>query len=167
MTQLFSQRVLSVVIGVFALLQARCTFPDSSESGSAPPLSLQGRWRLDSGNVTFYNGRGQFLHRLQDNARERAPGFITIGPERWHYFDGRHRAAYSYVRQGNTLVVFRLADTALVRGGHAQWKDMGKPLGLPDTSVIAVLTPHSWLRLDSTKDPDGSLIRVFRNYYSR
>lgn len=89
MNQPFSQRIFPVVIGVFSVLQARCTFPDPLASETAPALSLQGRWRLDSGNITFYNGRGQFLHRLQEDARKRAPGFITIGSERWHYVDGR------------------------------------------------------------------------------
>jgi hypothetical protein len=107
------------------------------------------------------------INQLRGDDATGPAGFITIGPDRWHFWKGITRATWTYTQHGDTLVIQRLTDTALVRGGHAQWEDLGKPLGLPDTSVITVLNAHSLVRLDSTTHPDGSTIRVSRNYYSR
>jgi len=166
MFQTFLPRILPTVLGWCVFLQTGCTFPDPQEVKTAPSLSLQGRWRQDSGHVMFYDRRGQFLHRLEGDSGD-PTGLMTIGTVRWRFWDGRNRAAFSYTRRGDTLILLRLADSALVRGGHAQWEDLGTPIGLPDTSLISCLTARSWVLLDSARHPDGSDIRVARTYYSR
>ena len=166
MLQTFLSHTLSIILGVCVLLQTGCTFPDPQEAETEPSLSLQGRWQQDSSHVMFYDRHGQFINRLEGDTGNPIR-LMTIGTDRWHFWDGRNRAAYSYTLHGNTLIQLRLVDSALVRSGHAQWKDLGKPIGLPDTSVISSLTAHSWILLDSARHPVDLDIRVARTYYSR
>lgn len=92
--------------------------------------------------------------------------YLTIRAGRWNY-SGGVREKHRYTRQGNQLVVQRLVDSATVRAGYGSWQDLGKPTGYSATLLITALTTTQLVVRDSTTDPDGSLIRVWRFYYSR
>ena len=162
----FPNRFLPLVLDAFTLLQARCTSPAPAESGALPAPSLYGQWRQDSGSTTIYNDRGQLLNQMH-SAKTDPAGLMIIGSEQWHFRNGRIRAMWTYTRRADTLVLQRLVDSALVRNGHARWQDLGAPIALPDTFVIAALTARSWVSFDSVQDADGFLTRVNRTYYSQ
>jgi hypothetical protein len=92
--------------------------------------------------------------------------YLTVQAGRWTYLGGV-REKHRYTRQGNTLFVQRLVDSAVVRAGYGSWQDLGNPTGYTDTLLITALTATQLVVRDSTTDPDGSLIRVWRFYYSR
>lgn len=127
-------------------------------------LELGGTWHYDSVGATFYDQQGHFSNRFMNPL---PPGaLLTVGPVRWTY-SGSVREEHTYVRHGNAVWVRRLLDTALVRGGHARAADMGQVLGRTDTLWLTTLTRHRLVLCDSTTDLDGSLTRVWRQYYSR
>ncbi|RFP64299.1 hypothetical protein D0N36_14665 [Hymenobacter lapidiphilus] len=140
--------------------------PHEPEARALAPLStdLMGRWRYDSAGAAFYDRRGHFSHRFMDPL---PPGaWLTIGPKQWTY-SGSVREAHAYIRQGNTVRVRRVVDTALVRAGHARREEVGAFIGLADTLLLTTLTRHRLVLRDSATDPDGALTRVWRYYYSR
>ncbi|WP_139924451.1 hypothetical protein [Hymenobacter sp. DG01] len=92
--------------------------------------------------------------------------YLTVRAGRWSY-SGGVREKHRYTRQGNQLVVQRLVDSAAVRAGYGSWQDLGKLTEYSDTLLITALTASRLVARDSTTDPDSSLIRVWRYYYSR
>jgi hypothetical protein len=92
--------------------------------------------------------------------------YLLVGPTSWRY-TGSVREINDYSLLGDTLVLHRLVDSSLVHGQHARPDQLGQEIGPPDTMVIATLTAHRLVVQDSVIDPDGTLIRVWRFYYSR
>lgn len=92
--------------------------------------------------------------------------YLTIRAGRWT-FSGGVREKHRYQHQGNKLLVQRLVDSAAVRAGYGSWQNLGAPAGYKNTFLITVLTANRLVIRDSTTDPDGSLTRVWRFYYSR
>ena len=127
-------------------------------------LTLEGRWRYDSIGAAFYNSQRQFLHRLTKPITSGT--VLTIGARQWNY-TGSVRERHAYYQRDNMLVVRRLVDSAVVRAHQAAWENMGAVIGYPDRLSIIQLTPHRLVVRDSIMDPDKSLIRVWRHYYSR
>lgn len=91
--------------------------------------------------------------------------YLTIQAGQWTY-SGSVRENHVYRQHGNTLIVQRLVDSAVVRVKQAQWQDYGTIMGHPQALDLTVLTADQLVVRDSTMDPDGSLIRVRRYYYS-
>ncbi|SHJ52817.1 hypothetical protein SAMN02745146_3358 [Hymenobacter daecheongensis DSM 21074] len=136
----------------------------TANSPASVSTDLVGRWHYDSAGAAFYDSQGRYLSRFMNPL---PPGaWLTIGSQRWTY-SGSVREEHTYSRSGNTLWVRRVVDTALVRGGHARPEDLGNADGVPNTKLITILTRHRLVLCDSTTDPDGSLTRVWRFYFSR
>jgi hypothetical protein len=150
--------------GLLWLLTGCVTRETEANAPTSLSTDLIGRWRYDSAGAAFYNRRGYFISRFM--APLPSGAILTIGPERWTY-SGSVRETHTYLRRGNTVWVRRLVDTALVRGGHARLQDLDHGIGLADTLLLVTLTSHRLVLCDSTTDPDGSLTRVGRSYYSR
>ena len=137
---------------------------EALEEQPLPGDELVGRWRYDSAGACIYNAQGRLLNCFIDPL---PPGAVlTVGAERWTY-SGSVWEEHGYARAGSTLRVWRVVDSALVRKRYAPPQELGRVVGQPDTQVIARLTPHRLVVMDSAADEDGSITRVWRYYYSR
>jgi hypothetical protein len=138
--------------------------PVSTSSQPIKPLStaLEGHWRYDSGWFAIYNWRHQLLNKSINST---GPS-LTIGATSWQPLDVTP-AQYTYTRTADTLLISRLGDQHLVDMHYIRPEEIGKVIYGPTKSQLLLLTAHQLVIQDSTVDPDGSLIRVGRSYYSR
>jgi hypothetical protein len=165
MTKLVFSRVAASVAASGLGFLVGCSPAAHDDALEARPLlenELVGQWRYDSAGACIYNARGRLLNCFLDPL---PPGAVlTVGAERWTY-SGSVREEHGYARAGSTLRVWRVVDSALVRKRYAPPQALGRVVGRPQ--VIAQLTPHRLVVVDSAADEDGSITRVWRYYYSR
>jgi len=156
----FSRVAASVVASGLGL--TGCSPVAHDEAPEARPLlknELVGQWRYDSAGACIYDARGRLQNCFMDPL---PPGAVlTVGAERWTY-SGSVREEHGYARAGTTLRVWRVVDSALVRKRYAPPQALGRVAGQPGTQVIAQLTPHRLVVVDSAADEDGSITRVWR-----
>jgi hypothetical protein len=165
MIAFYSRRFSTCLTALLCLLGASCE--SVSHPAQVPvPLSavVEGHWRCDSGWFAIYNSRQKLLNKSIDSTGS-APS-LTIDAVSWHYLD-RIPSEYTYTRSGDTLLVSRRGDQHLVDLHYIRPEEIGKVIGKPTRLQILSLTLHQLTVQDSTIDPDGSLIRVGRIYYSR
>lgn len=167
MTKLVFPRVAAIVLAFGLGSLGGCTPVAHDEAPDVRPLQvdeLVGHWQYDSAGACIYNAQGQlqncFMNPLPPGA------VLTVGAARWTY-SGSVREEHGYARTGRTLRVWRVVDSALVRKHYAPPQALGRALGRPETQVIAQLTPHRLVVVDSATDEDGSIMRVWRYHYSR
>lgn len=167
MTKLVFPHVTAGILASWVGFLGGCSPVAHDEAPDARALledELVGRWRYDSAGACIYNTQGRLLNCFMDPL---PPGAVlTVGAERWTY-SGSVREEHGYARAGRTLRVWRMVDSALVRKHHAPPQELGRVVGRPDTQVIAQLTPHRLVVVDSATYEDGSITRVWRYYYSR
>lgn len=167
MTKLLFPRIATGVLASWAGLLGGCSPVAHDEAPDARPVpvdELVGRWRYDSAGACIYNRQGQLRNCFMDPLQPAT--VLTVGAARWTY-SGSVQEEHGYARSGNTLRVWRVVDSALVRRHHAPRQELGRAIGPPDTQVIALLTLRRLVVVDSTADEDGSITRVWRYYYSR